>query len=100
MKDCEYFRGALYADKFYASEAPDLITELPIDEGTPVIRNITFKNLVLDTLGGNAIYLSGLPESPIENITLENITALGNQGIKIYHTKNVVQKNLHVFDRT
>ena len=44
----------------------------PVNELTPVFRNIYFKNITIDNCE-NFIYGIGLPESPIENIYFENI---------------------------
>ena len=41
-------------------------------EGTSVIQDIVFKNIDLETVEGNAVYLVGLPESPARRIRLEN----------------------------
>lgn len=78
--DCQWFRGGLYVDNFYSKVEFDPAGTEPRGEGTPLIRNIRFQNITLDTVGGNAIYLTGLPESPLENIHLENVTAVGKHG--------------------
>ncbi|WP_343610745.1 glycoside hydrolase family 28 protein [Novosphingobium sp.] len=79
--DGRYFRGALYVDQFYGVAEPDLHTPQPIDEGTALIRNVLFQNITLETVGGHAIYLAGLPERPLEGIRLENVTAKGVYGL-------------------
>ena len=43
--DCEWFRGAVYIDQFYSHDVFDLDEKMPVDESTPVIRNITLKNI-------------------------------------------------------
>ena len=68
-------------------------------EETPIIRNITFRNAKVDTCGGNAIYISGLPEMHSENITLENIYAVGRYGMKAYFTDGLIMKNVTVCAR-
>lgn len=85
-KDCKWFRGAIYMDAFYGYDDFDADTPVEINDATPVVENITFCNLTVDTIGGNAIYLCGLPESPFKNITMENVTATGIHGM--------VQKNI------
>jgi hypothetical protein len=67
-------------DNFYGVAEFDPRQAWPSDQGTPVIRNILFQNITLDTVGGNAIYLTGLPESPLENVRFENVTATGETG--------------------
>lgn len=94
--DCEWFRGAVYIDQFYSHDVFDLDEKMPVDESTPVIRNITLKNITAGTRGGNGLYLAGLPESPLQNIRLENIRISGRYGMKINHTENLSMKNLSV----
>ena len=92
-RDCEWFRGGLYVDNFYSHVTfdPDIAEE--INDGTPVMDGIYFKNIELDTIGGNAVYLCGLPESPLENIYFENVRARGTRGITVMNTKSVEMKN-------
>lgn len=85
-KDTKYFRGALYVDGFYGEERFDPDLTCPVDEGTPVVEDIYFKDISLETIAGNAVYLYGLPEAPFKNIYLENVKAHGKYGIK---TKNI-----------
>lgn len=79
-QDGQWFRGAIYVDQFYGEAKFDPHKAKPKDEGTALIRNVLFQNITLDTVGGNAIYLTGLPESPLENIRMENVTATGKYG--------------------
>jgi polygalacturonase len=80
VHDSRYSRGAIYVDQFYGDAKPDIAAAKPKDDSTPLIRNVLFQNITLDTVGGNAIYLSGLPESPLENIRFENVIAIGEHG--------------------
>lgn len=87
--DSKWFRGALYVDQFYGVDSPDLLLAKQKDEGTSVIRNLLFQNITLDTVGGNAIYLAGLPESPLENVRLDNVTATGEHGFVAYNARGL-----------
>lgn len=95
-KDTCYFRGAIYLDGFYGEEEFDADKALPVDEGTPIIEDIYFKNLTVDTIAGNAIYLCGLPERHYQNIYMENITAHGKYGMKVKNIDNLQQVNVKV----
>ena len=55
-----------------------------------------FQNIILDTVTGNAIYLTGLPESPLENIRLENVTAVGKHGFIANNINGLVLDNVSV----
>ncbi len=35
-------------------------------DGAPIVEDIYFKDITLDTIGGNAIYFYGLPEMPFK----------------------------------
>lgn len=96
LSDCEWFRGGLYVDQFYSHVNFDPNALEEFNEGTSIIRNITFKNVSLDTDGGNAIYLAGLPESPLYNIHLENITASGKYGMKANNIRGLIMNNVSV----
>lgn len=84
--DTKWFRGAIYADAFYGDEEFDADTPVLINETTPIVDGIFFKDISLDTIAGNPVYLCGLPEMPFKNIYLENVSANGKYGMK---TKNV-----------
>ena len=95
-KDCRWFRGAIYVDQFYSHETFDVDAAEPVDEGTAIIRDITFKDIELETVGGNAVYLAGLPESPLINITLDNVTAKGKRGMKAMNIDGLCMKDVTV----
>lgn len=96
--DCKWFRGGIYIDSYYSNDEISK-EKKPVSEETPLIKNITFRNAKIDTCGGNAIYISGLPEMHCENITLENISATGKYGMKAYFTDNLNMKNVEVSAR-
>ena len=94
--DTQWFRGAIYADGFYGDVEFDSDTPAKIDEGTPVVNGIYFKNITVDTVGGNAVYLYGLPERPFKNIYLENVKAHGKYGMKVKNIDNLQLINTEV----
>lgn len=60
---------------------PDRYTEyvwsrehLPVDERTPHLGAFAFRNMVCTDAEAAACYIDGLPESPIDEVTLENIS--------------------------
>lgn len=96
LHDTKFFRGALYVDQFYGDDKSDPHQAQPKNEGTALIRNVLFQNITLDTVGGNAIYLAGLPESPLENIRFENVTAIGKHGFIAYNVRGLALDNVSV----
>lgn len=81
-EDCRWFRGAINIDQFYSHEDFDPDTLEAVNEGTSTIRNISFRNITLKTVAGNAIYMVGLPENCLKDISLENVNAVGRYGLK------------------
>ncbi len=98
-EDGRWFRGAIYIDQFYSHQEFDALKEEEVNEGTPLIRDITFKDIILDTIAGNAIYLTGLPESPLCNIILENINAIGKYGLKANNIRGLITQNVSITAR-
>ncbi|MBQ7944089.1 MAG: glycoside hydrolase family 28 protein [Lachnospiraceae bacterium] len=94
--DTRWFRGAIYLDGFYGEAEFDADTKITIDEGTPIIEDIYFKDLQVNTIAGNAIYLYGLPERHYRNIYMENIIAHGRYGMKVKNIDGLEMKNVQV----
>ncbi len=95
-KDCKWFRGAINIDMFYSHDEFDIITPKTVDDGTSIIRNVLMKNISVETVAGNAVYLAGLPESLLRDITFENVKGAGKYGMKAYHVKNLNLRNIEV----
>lgn len=95
-KDCKWFRGAIYIDQFYSHEVFDPDTLEEVDEGTSTIRDISFCNIELHTVAGNAIYMSGLPENSLKGIKLKNINAVGKYGLKAMNIQGLELRNVTV----
>lgn len=92
----KWFKGAIYIDGFYGSAEFDAETPLPIDDGTPVVEGIYFKDISIYTIDGYAVYLYGLPEMPTKNIYLENVKAHGEYGIKTKNIENLQLINIDI----
>ncbi|MCM1046611.1 MAG: glycoside hydrolase family 28 protein [Candidatus Gastranaerophilales bacterium] len=88
-QDTKWFRGAIYIDGFYGEEKFDADQPTEVDEGTPVVDGIFLENITLDTVAGNAVYLYGLPEMPFQNITLKDVKAHGQYGLKVKNIENL-----------
>lgn len=88
---------------------------LPVDDRTPSIKNLTFKNIKATNCHVAGTYICGLPESKIERLTFENIDfsyaedaksgvaamMLGceegcKQGMVVSNIKELVLKNVNV----
>jgi len=60
----------------------------PVSERTPINRNITIRNLTATDCPGAGI-IRGLPEAPITDVSLENVTIQARTGMTIYHAKGI-----------
>lgn len=94
---------AILFDMYYAAVDPILlkgdkrdapkVVMLPITEETPVFRDFHIANVVCDG-AAKAIFIRGLPELSISNITLENLSIKAKEGIDIQEAKNITLKNV------
>lgn len=94
--DTQWFRGAIYADGFYGDIEFDADTPAEVTEQTPVVDGIYMKNITVETVAGNAVYLCGLPEMPFRNFYLENVKAHGKYGMKVKNIDNLNLINVDV----
>ncbi len=62
-----YFCGKLGKQPWVSDPAP-----APVDEGTPVIRDLNLNNITVVNATACAGVIAGLPEQPVENITFSN----------------------------
>ncbi len=95
-RESKWFRGAIYIDQTYGTDHPDLVHPVPVDDNTPYIGRITFRNIRVSTPYGKPIYICGLPERHIDGITLENIDAEGKDGCIIINADHVRMSNVSV----
>ena len=80
---------ALKGDK---REVPKVVM-LPVTEETPVFRDFYINNVACDG-ASKAVFIRGLPELSISNITLENLNIKAKEGIDIQEAKNVTLNNV------
>ena len=60
---------------------------LPVDEGTPIFRNIHFNDIAARRIRAAAGFLHGLPEMPIEGITSDNVILAASDAPDLYPGK-------------
>jgi polygalacturonase len=88
-------RGAITITSYYP-KIPATDTAQPVTSTTPHYRNLTIRNLTA-TSSKSAGVIVGLPESPVENVLLENVTITAAQaGLEIRHAKGVQLRNVKV----
>ncbi|MNO29852.1 Polygalacturonase [compost metagenome] len=62
--------------------------EFAVTEATPQFRNITLKNIVCYE-AATALLVNGLPELPLESLTVENFHAVSERGIILRHASGL-----------
>jgi polygalacturonase/lysophospholipase L1-like esterase len=67
----------------------------PVTEETPLFRNISMKNIICRG-ARQALYLQGLPELNLENVTMENIDMSAENGLTCIDSKSITIKNLRL----
>ena len=97
---------ALLFDLFYGGKGAGEETEeeiaarmaaaIPeVDETTPQFRNINISNVICNG-AKRAIYFNGLPEMPIQNVTLRDIHMTADEGATFNKTENITLENVYV----
>jgi hypothetical protein len=67
----------------------------PPEKGTPTFRQITVRNLTAKNCGA-AGHLTGLAQSPLREITLENVDIEAKSGFTIRNALGLQFKNVNV----
>jgi polygalacturonase len=80
-------KTAILITEYYPKPAPDgEVPSMPMGRLTPRFHDITIEN-VHATGSGSAGTIVGLPESPVEGLSLKNVDLQGKTGLKIAYAK-------------
>jgi hypothetical protein len=74
---------------------PDNTTKMPVTEETPIFRNINIEDVRCNG-AGRAMEFNGLPEMPIDGITLQNLTILAKKDAVFTNCVNIKKKNVNI----
>jgi polygalacturonase len=101
----EIIGEAILFDMYYAAVDPvplkgekrdaPKVELLPVTEETPVFRDFHINNVVCDG-ASKAVFIRGLPELSISNITMENLTIKAKEGVDIQEARNVLLNNVNL----
>lgn len=87
---------AIIADLYYAGIGGGLEPVPSVNEGTPAFKNIHISDVSCRG-AGRAVYLNGLPEMPLENITIKNMVVTNaKQGIVLNKVAKVNIDNVEI----
>ncbi len=67
----------------------------PVTEETPCFKNLYISNIVCQG-AARAIYFNGLPEMPLDNLTLSNSLFVCNKGAELHYAKNILFDNVKI----
>lgn len=67
-------RGPISIDGLYYQSDEVRNLYRPLTSKTPVFRNIRFKNIMITNFENKGIYVSGMPEAPVQGVSFSNIT--------------------------
>ena len=90
-----YYGGKSVAEMLADGDNPDNTTKVPVDETTPIFRNIDIKNIICSG-AGRAMEFNGLPEMPINGIRLQNIQIQAKSDAVFNNCQNIKQRNVHI----
>lgn len=91
-----YYGGKSAVEVLESGEKiPGKVEPMPVDETTPCFRNIHIENLTCRN-ARRALYFYGLPEMPIENITLKNISVTAVMDAEFYYCENMQKDNVRI----
>jgi polygalacturonase len=78
--------------RMYVGELADRLPARPINKLTPLFRNVTVKDIIVEN-AGEFVKITGIPESPFSNFQLENADVNCNKLMRISDAKDFSFKN-------
>ena len=88
-----YYGGKSVAEMMADGDNPDNTSKQPVDETTPIFRNIDIRNVVCNG-AGRAMEFNGLPEMPIDRISLKDIVIIARRDAEFHNCKNIKKDNV------
>ena len=86
-----YYAGVAASDM----DADGKSDVLPVDETTPEMRDVHFSDITCSG-AGQAIFINGLPELPVSNISFANSTFTADKGAEVHFAENITFDNVFV----
>lgn len=97
---------AINFNLYYGGKSPfdetagNIETNFPsVTDATPQFRDIHLENIICRG-AQNAIVLQGLPEMPLRDITLKNISITSEKGVSVTDAENISFENVRVENQT
>jgi DNA sulfur modification protein DndE len=98
MKDIPTY--AIRFNTFYSVKMPNVQESLnlkpePVSDETPLFRNIHMKNIICNG-AKDAVYMQGLPEMPIQNVTMEDMIISADAGVTCIEAEDIHFSNITI----
>jgi polygalacturonase len=90
-----YYGGKSVAEVLAEGGQQPEVASVPVTEETPIFRNIDIRNVVCSH-AGYAMEFNGLPEMPIDGITLKNIVIHAKNDATFNYSKNITKENVSI----
>ena len=90
-----YYGGISVAEVLAAGGQQEEPKPMPVNEETPIFRNIDIRNVICHN-AGFAMEFNGLPEMPIDRITLTNIDITAEKDATFQFCKNIKKENVNI----
>lgn len=91
-----YYGGKSAVEVLESGEVvPVKVAPMPVDETTPCFRNIHIKHLTCSN-ARRAMYFNGIPEMPIDGITLKHIRISAKKDAEFYYCKNIHKEDVKI----
>ncbi len=90
-----YYGGKSVAEMLADGDNPDNTTKMPVNEETPIFRNIDIQDIVCNG-AGRAMEFNGLPEMPIQGINLKNIVIKAKKDATFTNCENIKKENVNI----
>jgi polygalacturonase len=72
------------------------VTSAPVTDRTPIWRRLTVRNLTSTGTSASAGLIMGLPEMPVSEVLLENVSIEAVTGLRIGYARNVTLRHVRV----
>jgi polygalacturonase len=91
----EAFRWDMLGSPMHVGKLAERLPALPINNLTPGFKNTYAKDIIVENAKA-FVRIEGIPESPMENFTLENATVNSKKLFTAHDAKNITIKNVVV----
>ena len=90
-----YYGGKSVAEVLADGDQSQDVPAVPVTDETPIFRNIDIRNVICHN-AGYAMEFNGLPEMPIDRITLRNIDISAHHDATFQYSKNITKENVRI----